>query len=115
LGNAKEHEAPARSDNALQQIITPVQVAALLQVHVKTVYRLAEQGVIPGNRIGRRWRFSKRDILSLVSNKQRKTSTAGEPLGPVSRQREVADKNAPGRRGLEPGSVTEPPSPGVRP
>ena len=86
LGNAREHEAPPRSENALQQIMTPIQVAALLQVHVKTVYRLAEQGIIPGNRIGRRWRFSKRDVLSLVSNKQRKTSTAGEPLGPVSRQ-----------------------------
>lgn len=55
----------------MQEIITPSQVAALLQVHVKTVYRLAEQGVIPGSRIGRRWRFSRKDILSLVSNKHR--------------------------------------------
>lgn len=86
-GNTTELEAVARSDSELQEIITPAQVAALLQVHVKTVYRLAEEGVIPGNRIGRRWRFSRRDILRLVSNKQRKASMAGTLPGPGSRQR----------------------------
>lgn len=51
----------------MQEIITPSQVAALLQVHVKTVYRLAEQGVIPGHKIGRRWRFRRKSILDLVA------------------------------------------------
>ncbi|HEY7542994.1 MAG TPA: helix-turn-helix domain-containing protein [Methylomirabilota bacterium] len=52
----------------MQEIITPSQVADLLQVHVKTVYRLAERGVIPGNKIGRRWRFSRQRILDLVAD-----------------------------------------------
>jgi len=34
---------------------------------VKTVYRLAEQGVIPGHKIGRRWRFRRKSILDLVA------------------------------------------------
>ncbi|HWP57583.1 MAG TPA: helix-turn-helix domain-containing protein [Candidatus Acidoferrales bacterium] len=51
----------------MEEIITPSQVANLLQIHVKTVYRLASEGTIPGNRIGRSWRFSKSDILKLVS------------------------------------------------
>ncbi|MFQ5553201.1 MAG: helix-turn-helix domain-containing protein [Thermoplasmata archaeon] len=71
-----------------QEIITPSQVAVLLQIHVKTVYRLAEQGVIPGNRIGRRWRFSKKDILRLVSDNPRKASTARSRSGLDGRPRE---------------------------
>lgn len=65
----------------MEEILTPSQVAALLQIHVKTVYRLTEEGVIPGNRIGRSWRFNKMDILDLVSNKQRKRSRYGKSPG----------------------------------
>jgi excisionase family DNA binding protein len=61
------------------EIITPLEVAALLRIHVRTVYKLAEEGVIPGNRIGRSWRFSKKDILALVSNNQGK-APKGEPF-----------------------------------
>lgn len=52
----------------MDEILTPSQVASLLQIHVKTVYRLAGEGVIPGSRIGRSWRFRKEDILGLVSH-----------------------------------------------
>lgn len=65
----------------MQEIITPSQVAALLQVHVKTVYRLAEQGVIPGHKIGRRWRFSRRRILDLVAHGVHDASPDGNRRG----------------------------------
>ncbi|MFQ5851096.1 MAG: helix-turn-helix domain-containing protein [Candidatus Binatia bacterium] len=68
----------------MEEIITPSQVAALLQLNVRTVYRLAQQGVIPGNKIGRGWRFSKEHILDLLSNQQReqgKKSNGGSPPG----------------------------------
>jgi excisionase family DNA binding protein len=52
----------------VHEVITPSEVAALLQIHVKTVYRLARQGVLPGRQIGRRWRFSRSEILGLVSH-----------------------------------------------
>lgn len=51
--------------------MTAREVAALLRIHLRTIYKLAEQGVIPGNKIGRSWRFSRRDILELISNKKR--------------------------------------------
>ncbi len=66
-----------RNEKPPQEIITPSQVAVLLQVHVKTVYRLAEQGVLPGHKIGRRWRFSKKSILGLVSQDSKDASTDG--------------------------------------
>ena len=53
----------------MEEIMTPSEVAALLKIHLKTVYKLAERGVIPGNRIGRSWRFSRNDVLELVSSK----------------------------------------------
>ena len=49
--------------------MTPYEVAALLRIHVRTVYKLAAEGVIPGNRIGRSWRFNKRAIIGLVSDR----------------------------------------------
>lgn len=55
-----------------EQILKPSQVAELLQIHVKTVYRLAKEGLIPGSRVGRSWRFNEKLILELVSNKQGK-------------------------------------------
>lgn len=53
----------------MEEIMTPSEVANLLKIHLKTVYKLAEKGVIPGNRIGRSWRFSRSDVLTLVSSK----------------------------------------------
>ena len=57
----------------MDEILTATEAASLLKVHKRTVYRLAEQGIIPGNRIGHRWRFNRTNILALVS----KTAGAG--------------------------------------
>jgi excisionase family DNA binding protein len=62
----------------MEEIMTPSEVAALLKIHLKTVYKLAEKGVIPGNRIGRSWRFSRGDVLELVSSKSMTLSDHGE-------------------------------------
>jgi len=67
-----------RSIEDVDEVITPSQVAALLKIHVKTVYRLTEAGVIPGNKIGRNWRFSKKSILRLVSG------TANQRMGDLN-------------------------------
>lgn len=51
----------------MEEILTPFQVAKLLKVHVKTVYKLAKEGTIAGSRIGRSWRFSKSQLMNLLS------------------------------------------------
>ena len=61
----------------MEEIMTPSEVAALLKIHLKTVYKLAEKGVIPGNRIGRSWRFSRGDVLELVSTKSMNLADSG--------------------------------------
>ena len=62
----------------MEEIMTPSEVAALLKIHLKTVYKLAEKGVIPGNRIGRSWRFSRSDVLELVSSKSMSLTANGD-------------------------------------
>ncbi|MFQ5541723.1 MAG: GAF domain-containing protein, partial [Candidatus Binatia bacterium] len=73
----------------MEDILKPSQVATLLQVHVKTVYRLAENGAIPGKRIGRSWRFNKTDILDLATHRaadQLSVKPNGGADGQIQRQ-----------------------------
>jgi excisionase family DNA binding protein len=53
----------------MEDIMTPSEVATLLKMHLKTVYKLAEKGAIPGKRLGRSWRFSRKAVLQLLSIK----------------------------------------------
>jgi excisionase family DNA binding protein len=50
------------------EIMTLADVAELLKLHIKTVTKLAKKGEIPGNRIGRSWRFMRSDIVRLVKH-----------------------------------------------
>ena len=60
----KEHPRSIRS-----QIMTTKEVARYLGVHEMTVYRWLKKGVIPGFKIGGRWR-SKKDLLDAHLIKQ---------------------------------------------
>jgi excisionase family DNA binding protein len=52
----------------VEQILTASQVAELLQVHLRTVYKLAHKGLIPGRKFGGGWRFSKEEIMKMISS-----------------------------------------------
>lgn len=52
----------------MEQILTASQVAELLQVHLRTVYKLARKGLIPGRKFGGGWRFSKEEIMKMISS-----------------------------------------------
>jgi excisionase family DNA binding protein len=45
-----------------ETFLTTEEVLAYLQVNLRTVYRLIKAGKIPAVRVGRQWRFRKRDI-----------------------------------------------------
>jgi len=53
----KDPERPERT-----QIMTTKEIAKYLGVHEMTVYRWLKKGVLPGFKIGGRWR-SKKDLL----------------------------------------------------
>jgi excisionase family DNA binding protein len=50
----------------VEEILTANQVANLLQIHPRTVYKLVKQGSLPGRKFGGGWRFSKNEILAMV-------------------------------------------------
>jgi excisionase family DNA binding protein len=51
----------------MDEILTASQVASLLQIHPRTVYKLVKQGSIPGRKFGGGWRFSRSEIITMIS------------------------------------------------
>lgn len=49
-----------------QEIMTVMEVADYLRLNEATVYRLAQQGKIPGVKLGRQWRFKKEALDQLL-------------------------------------------------
>ena len=54
----------------MKEIMTPREAAEYLSVHVRTIYRLAKNGEIPGRKIGGSWRFKKNALDEWLSGKE---------------------------------------------
>lgn len=52
---------------ASPEVLTAEQLADLLQVEAKTVRSLAARGELPGRKLGREWRFSRRAVLDWLA------------------------------------------------
>ena len=65
--------------------LTTEEVLEYLQVNLRTVYRLIKAGKIPAVRVGRQWRFRKRDIDSWLDTQRPGTdqsaNSGGTPTG----------------------------------
>src|SRR3954465_3619634 len=59
-----------------ETFLTTEEVLEYLQVNLRTVYRLIKAGKIPAVRVGRQWRFRKRDIDAWLDS-QRPRGAAG--------------------------------------
>ena len=67
-----------------ETFLTTEEVLEYLQVNLRTVYRLIKAGKIPAVRVGRQWRFRKRDIDAwLDSQRPRGGSRPAAPAAPV--------------------------------
>jgi excisionase family DNA binding protein len=65
-----------------ETFLTTEEVLEYLQVNLRTVYRLIKAGKIPAVRVGRQWRFRKRDIDAWLDN-QRTRGMANQPPAPA--------------------------------
>src|SRR6266550_7968763 len=74
-----------------ETFLTTEEVLEYLQVNLRTVYRLIKAGKIPAVRVGRQWRFRKRDIDAWLESQRPRTARPGTPSGAR------AAANAPGR------------------
>ncbi len=52
------------------EILTPAQLAGLLQVDEEVVVELAEQRELPGRKVGEEWRFSREAILAWLAEQE---------------------------------------------
>jgi excisionase family DNA binding protein len=76
---------------AEESFLTTEEVLEYLQVNLRTVYRLIKAGKIPAVRVGRQWRFRKRDIDAWLESQRprqgRGTSPAARATTPTARPR----------------------------
>jgi excisionase family DNA binding protein len=75
-----------------ESFLTTDEVLEYLQVNLRTVYRLIKAGKIPAIRVGRQWRFRKRDIDAWLESQRPR---GGRPLGAASPMKSAI---APGSR-----------------
>src|SRR5579864_4338758 len=66
-----------------ETFLTTEEVLEYLQVNLRTVYRLIKAGKIPAVRVGRQWRFRKRDIDAWLDSQRGSRGAAGRPAAPV--------------------------------
>jgi excisionase family DNA binding protein len=72
--------------------LTTEEVLEYLQVNLRTVYRLIKAGKIPAVRVGRQWRFRKRDIDAWLETQRPR---GGRAAGPASSRGIVAPPERP--------------------
>lgn len=56
------------------EILTVMEVAQFLRVPKSTVYKLARVGELPASKIGKHWRFLRRDIHEWIHGRSRQAS-----------------------------------------
>jgi excisionase family DNA binding protein len=59
--------------------LTTEEVLEYLQVNLRTIYRLIKAGKIPAVRVGRQWRFRKRDIDAWLDGQRTAPTSGGGP------------------------------------
>ena len=65
-----------------ESFLTTEEVLEYLQVNLRTIYRLIKAGKIPAVRVGRQWRFRRRDIDAWLETQRPRGSRAG-PSAPA--------------------------------
>ena len=79
-----------------ETFLTTEEVLAYLQVNLRTVYRLIKAGKIPAVRVGRQWRFRKRDIDAWLDSQRPRGGS--RPAAPAAPARPAAARSASPRR-----------------
>ena len=64
---------------AEESVLTTEEVLEYLQVNLRTVYRLIKAGKIPAVRVGRQWRFRKRDIDAWLESQRPRQGRGASP------------------------------------
>src|SRR5512141_1091194 len=77
-----------------ESFLTTEEVLDYLQVNLRTVYRLIKAGKIPAVRVGRQWRFRKRDIDAWLDSQRPRSGAGPRPGSAASSPRSAAAPGA---------------------
>src|ERR671933_370458 len=78
-----------------ETFLTTEEVLDYLQVNLRTVYRLIKAGKIPAVRVGRQWRFRKRDIDAWLESQRPRAGGRRRPAPCARRGRRGGDSRSP--------------------
>lgn len=70
--------------NQTTPAMTVRDVAGFLAVDEKTIYRLAQQGKLPGFKVAGTWRFQLQDIQSWINDQKKQTGKEKFPRASVA-------------------------------
>jgi excisionase family DNA binding protein len=48
------------------EILTVSQLSGLLKLHPRTIYKLVQKRIIPGRRVGKKWRFLRSEVIKFL-------------------------------------------------
>ena len=77
-----------------ETFLTTEEVLEYLQVNLRTVYRLIKAGKIPAVRVGRQWRFRKRDIDAWLDSQRPRGGSRAAAAAPAATPARPATGNA---------------------
>lgn len=72
-----EDKLPLKKQVDVPGILTVKEAALFLRLSEATILRLAAQGIVPGSRIGRQWRFSREAIFYLIKHPEQLSQGEG--------------------------------------
>ena len=90
-----------------ETFLTTDEVLEYLQVNLRTVYRLIKAGKIPAVRVGRQWRFRKRDIDAWLDSQRPRGTRAAAPTGAAAAPRPASARPPVDDLALDLGEVRE--------
>jgi len=61
------------------EVLTADEAAHLLRVSTKTVLSMARDGALPGEKVGRAWRFLRADLVAFLHGPRRSETATGSP------------------------------------
>jgi len=56
------------------KVLTIEELAAYLKISKSTLYKLAQEGRLPGKKVGRHWRFNRETIDSWLGEREKETA-----------------------------------------
>ena len=71
--------------NTAYDIMTIEDVALYLRIPVSSAYKLAQEGKIPGQKVGRHWRFHRDTLENWISQPREATITNLAPQKPPAK------------------------------